>query len=82
MLCMNRIDKYISIEEIKLDSPGAKTKKWEVRDKDSIRIGEIKWYGGWRKYVYYNDDAGFSDWDFLRLVADFCETKTKEHYGL
>lgn len=63
-------------------SPSGKTKIWcvvntmgELYDE----CGYIRWHGPWRKYVFQSPDDSFFDWDFLRLVADFCETKTAEH---
>lgn len=77
---MTRLDKYIQIIEWK-PARGGKTKRWNVINKQTQEIlGNIRWYGGWRKYVFYNEYSGFMDWDFLRLIADFCEDMTIEHY--
>lgn len=60
-----------------------KTKQWQVINLNTQEIvGVVKWYGGWRKYVYYNSVVGYSDWDFMRLIASFCEQKTQEHYSI
>lgn len=76
-----RLDQYIEIVEV--PNEGKRTKIWNIINKQTQEIvGLVKWYGGWRKYVYHHNDNGYSDWDFLRLIADFCETKTKEHYHL
>lgn len=77
-----RIKKYIEISEV--PNYAHKTKKWRIRNKDTGEIlGRIEWYGGWRKYVYYNHiSEAYCDWDFLRMVADFCEQETKNHYAL
>lgn len=75
---MSRLDKYIDIVEI--PNHGRKTKKWKIITKaDQEVAGIIKWYGGWRKYAFYCLASNFYDWDLMRLIADFCETKTKEH---
>ena len=69
---MKRLDKYIRLEQF--GDKTKKTKKWLVLSKE-VCCGEIKWYGGWRKYVYFHN-KGHSDWDFLRYIADFCEQET------
>lgn len=77
-----RLDKYIKIVE-KPHHVG-KTKIWYVCLADGGEVvGTIKWYGGWRKYVYHyqRNDVGFYDWDFMRWMADFCEEQTLKHYG-
>lgn len=73
------IGKYVEVYEI--PNPSKKTKIWEVHNinnPDDINIGIIKWYGGWRKYVYYTGDA-YYDWTCLRGIADFCEVQTGAH---
>lgn len=61
-----------------------KTKIWGVCTKGSKlrpeeKLGEVYWFGAWRKYVFYPDDAVFES-TCLRDIADFCEMKTQEHY--
>lgn len=78
---MSRLDKYIEIREV--PNGVKKTKQWQVINLNTQEIvGVVKWYGGWRKYVYYNSVVGYSDWDFMRLIASFCEQKTQEHYSI
>ncbi len=58
------------------------TKIWHVINtmQDDQLCGTIRWHGAWRKYVFDDsNEPGFYDWDFLRYVADFIETKTLEH---
>lgn len=59
-----------------------KTKTWWVVNKHSdICIGNIGWFATWRKYSFFpKPDIVFEE-DCLRDIADFCETKTKEHKG-
>lgn len=70
-----RIEKYISFQEL---PPMGKTRRWYVRDKLHTPFAVIKWYGGWRKYVCFFDEC-YCDADCLRMIADFCAEKTKEH---
>lgn len=80
---MARLDKYIEIVEVNCTGfKKRKTKKWNVVTiADGGVAGVIKWYGGWRKYAFYCLASNFYDWDLLRLIAEFCEEKTNEHYG-
>lgn len=78
-MSLESVQKYINIEKVGTSTSG-KTKVWAVTGKNGAEdgIGYIKWSGAWRKYVYYSDEA-FYDWDCLRLIADFCESATKDH---
>ena len=81
------MSKYLKIEQTGVSSTG-RTKIFTILlhsrfDKDAplAGIGTITWYGGWRKYVA-NLTEGFYDWEALRMIADFCETETKEQATL
>lgn len=73
---MNRAEKYIEFEEA--PDRGTLTKLWIVKAR-GVEVGTIRWYGGWRKYVVEYKAGTFSDPDGLRLAADFCEARTREH---
>lgn len=94
---MKRIEKYITFREVPNKKMGARTRVWNVINKRfDETIGQIKWYGGWRKYVFFikirsefvmsvdpeqrTADFVFFDSDCMRMIADFCESKTKEHW--
>ena len=72
----NRVEKYISFQEI---PPLAKTRRWYILDKEKKPFALIKWYGGWRKYVCYFDDASWCDSDCLKMIAEFLERVNREH---
>ena len=77
-----RLEKYIGIRED--EKYQGKTRRWWVYSKsDGDLVGQVKWYGGWRKYVYYDlcEAGAFMDWDFMRMVASFCEEQTLVHYN-
>ena len=59
--------------------PNKKTRRWWVGSKDSIKIGDVKWYGPWRKYAFFPEPITVFEEDCLRDLAEFCETRTKEH---
>ncbi len=79
----DRLKKYITIQQL---NPGIIGKRWKTRhfaiilNKNYERIGLIKWYGGWRKYVAYLDE-GFFDSEFLKYVGDFCFHETLKQLG-
>jgi len=60
-------------------SPSGKTKVWIVATKEGERLGEIRWYGGWRSYVFHPSEATIFEKDCLRNIADFIQAKTAEH---
>jgi len=66
---MNTAEKYIRIEEIE---PAAKTKRWRVFNiRSAETCGIIKWYGGFRKYVFFPNDGFLFDHECLQMIADF-----------
>ena len=57
-----------------------KTLVWAVETlEDGAKIGEIRWFGRWRKYAFWPNDAIFEQ-VCLREIADFIEAQTKEHF--
>lgn len=61
-------------------SKSGKTKLWRIRPLDSHdTLGEVKWYGPWRKYCFYPDHNTVFEQDCLRDIAKFCESQTKAH---
>lgn len=52
-------------------------------DVQSVRqrtiLGEIKWLGRWRQYVFHPADWTAFNPDCLRVIADQCEQMTKDH---
>lgn len=77
------MSKYIEILEAGL-SPSGKTKRWvvsNVHPNNAGPLGQIRWHGAWRKYVFEQPDGAFYDWECLRMIADFIEAATKEHYS-
>jgi len=39
-------------------------------------LGEVKWYSGWRRYVFEPDADAIFEQDCLRDIAGFLETAT------
>lgn len=78
------VETFIKFEDAGTSSTG-KTRVWAVVNtmwpEERDEIGYVSWHGPWRKYVYHSPNDSFYDADCLRLIADFCETKTLEHKG-
>lgn len=79
------VQKYIEIKEVGV-SPTKKTKIWLVSNKRSLEtIGHIKWYGGFRKYVFYPTPPEFEgqwvlfDSDCMHLIAEFLVIVNRHH---
>lgn len=78
----DRLKKYIRFDCLGSSDTG-KTKIWQLTNvKYGAATGFVKWHGAWRKYCFFPLDDTLFDWDCLRLIAEFCEAKTKEHYDL
>ena len=57
-----------------------KTYIWHVfATEGGERLGQIKWFGRWRKYCFFALDHTVFEQDCLRDLADFIEARTKEH---
>lgn len=74
---MNTAEKYIQIRQIVPTKPGIqKTARWEVLNaRTSQRVGVIKWYGGFRKYVFYPEPDTFFDHYCLITVGAFIQSQ-------
>lgn len=42
-------------------------------------LGEIKWFGAWRRYTFFPVDRTVFEWECQRTIADVCEKMTKDH---
>jgi len=42
-------------------------------------LGDIKWFGRWRRYAFSPVDKTIFEQDCLRTIADICEKMTKDH---
>lgn len=58
--------------------PGRLTDCWLVRPKDNpdCVLGNVRWYGAWRCYVYFPVEYTLYEKKCLRDIADFCEAET------
>ena len=61
-------------------APGQKTLRWTVTTADgSGPLGEIAWFGRWRKYAFFVEPHSVFEQECLREIAAFCEDRTREH---
>lgn len=60
-------------------SPSGKTRRWSVRHrKGGGLLGEIAWYGSWRRYCFFpRGDVIFSA-GCLEDIAEFIEDRMEE----
>lgn len=81
---------YFTIKRKIGNEKEAKTRRWNVVNKRTREIvGVVKWYGGWRKYVFHAghpamtepEDTWF-DSDCLKMIAEFLEEKNGEHRAI
>lgn len=57
-----------------------RTKRWAVTTLDGTPLGQVRWYNPWRRYCFMpQDHTCVFEQVCLREIADFVETKTREH---
>lgn len=60
-------------------SDSGKTSLWDVRTNDGSLLGEVRWFGRWRKYAFYPRGDTLFEQTCLREIAEFIEMRTREH---
>ena len=68
---------YFVISDPKASTRG-KTSIWSVDDNYGS-LGSIRWTSAWRRYIFLPAAETFFDAKCMRMLADFCDTKTREH---
>jgi hypothetical protein len=57
-----------------------KTCIWNVKSVgNSASLGQVRWFGAWRKYVFYPAPNTLFDYYCLQDIALFCHTYTRSH---
>lgn len=70
---------YITFDEAGWSASG-KTRLWHVSEReDRGVIGTVHWYAAWRKYAFSPNVRTVFEEVCLHEIAEFCETKTREH---
>lgn len=77
-----RVEKYIEIVEVIFTGRTTRrTRTWNVvNTRFQTVVGQIKWWGAWRKYCFFTEPNMLYDSDCLRMIADYSEKLTKSHY--
>lgn len=61
-------------------STSDKTSVWNVVAREGgNKLGEVSWFGRWRKYCFFPEAGTVFEKDCLRDVANWCESATREH---
>jgi hypothetical protein len=53
-----------------------KTNVYDVLTKDNIKLGEIRWFGRWRKYCFYPWNETLYEETCMREISQFIEEET------
>lgn len=67
--------KYIEFKNKRYSKTG-KTYIWDVLSMENDKLGEIRWFGRWRKYAFNPAPLTTFEQDCLRKIADFCERQS------
>jgi hypothetical protein len=46
---------------------------------NAAALGQVRWYGPWRRYVFYPNANTLYDYACLQDIAEFCHTNTRSH---
>ena len=74
---MEMIGKYLKIEFFEKSATG-KTDIYYVFNHSGEKLGEIKWYAHWRKYVFYSEGGIIADDLCLSDIQLFLSELKKE----
>jgi hypothetical protein len=75
----NRVEKYLRFDLVGPSRTG-KTKIWQLTDlKYGDACGTVKWYGGFRRYVFEPNDSSFWGSDALGMIAAFLRKQNGQH---
>ena len=58
---------------------GRKTCIWNVLTNDGFVLGQVKWFGRWRRYSFFPTSETVYEQTCLREIAQFIEDRTYEH---
>lgn len=65
---------------VELGNGSRKTKLWDVVNKNhSDKLGQIKWYNGWRRYIFEPEPCTVFSSDCMRSIAGFVDKQNQLH---
>lgn len=73
-----RETKWLNIRLAPKDRPDAKTEKYRVCTKDGTFLGEVKWFGQWRKYSFFPTECTAYESTCMRDIAQFMDDMMAE----
>ncbi len=62
-----------------LTNKNPSTNTIQVLSEHKEDLGQIRWFGRWRKYCFFPNTGTIYEETCLREIAEFCVTVTKEH---
>jgi hypothetical protein len=76
--------KWIQFQVVRNTS---RTQVWQVAARDVSKnqlagptiLGEVKWFGKWRKYSFFPETNTVFEQDCLRDIAHFCYSRNTDH---
>jgi len=57
---------------------GQKTMRWDVMAKAGDHLGEVKWFGRWRKYCFFPLSGCAFEGTCMREIVKFIEDRTRD----
>ncbi len=66
-------------ETTELRAPGRKTSVWELTARNGGRLGDVRYWPAWRKFVFFPEAHTLFDFKCLTTIAEFCNTATTAH---
>lgn len=70
--------RYLNFNETK---DTGKTKCWDVKSLDGLKLGEIKWYASWRKYCFFTMPNCIFDIKCIKEITEFISIQTQLRDG-
>lgn len=68
--------KYLLFHLAAVQNP--KTSVWDVTTLAGHVLGQIRWYGSWRRYAFFPGQGTLFEEQCLRDLADFIDHATRE----
>jgi len=54
------------------------TRAWELRNLLAVRLGQVKWANGWRRYALFPEPSTLFESEGLRAITAFLDARTTE----
>jgi hypothetical protein len=71
-------DPNLRFDQIGTSNSGLTRIFWVISRHSEAHLGDVRWFGAWRKYCFYPCSNTVYDLTCLREIADFCERSTME----